>query len=1295
MGIFKLLSMSPNMMNSASSIFSGASSSSVLSSLFSDVRTAAVTNSWIGKIIGGVLSFLVDLLYFVAKWILYFVDVIFSYIQELAGLNIDLSSIEAATSPESDMIFNLLYNGRHLTTTIVRSLIGLSVAVIIIFSIIAIIKAQYDSVKTGQPTDLGRVTRNTLKAFVFLIITPLIAILGIIASDVLLLSLYNATNTSNSTSLGSKIFATSAVSANVYRLYAQEGLRVPIYCDFSEQEEILKYYENEPVTDKFSEYLKSTGNAIYTTYLTFNTAEFITYDSINTVVDPTTERINNRNAYYTIYDRANVDTNPLDATFNTAFNQYRKIENYTEEYFVMADVVDYAMESGAELYFKTIQEVLDSICGLKFPETPDAIALKNELLNDVVSMYNIKFIENDLTEKVIDSTNYDQLIHYYNSDSWKAIRFLSNYYSVDENHSPVSKMQIEYTHIRDASDELEGAKFIMACGRDYEFDGISYNYFIPLTIGYSVQSGYEFSSDYIQRGQIISAKGVFYDAMYPTAIKKNNEGVVSFYRDNIHEVAIGQNGALFNLDWVDDVSNGNFFSKIVLFFKALFNPASLLPQLNLDPNAVQQTYEKETLVVNVLDGGKMRIGYLMSSEFMSGLNDVMTGSIYGLNIENLFKVTSLNFLILVMGSSMLIRICFKSIFALIGRAYDLYLIILIYPTAVASMPLDEGGYNNWFKNYLAKLLSTYGLILGINFVFMLFPVIESIEFFTQDAVGSNIIIKRVGMLFFALMPVSQVTRLLNIAVVIMFELAAFTLLETLPRTVSAMLEARDLEQDNPINETLENISKAMKFVGTIAGGSLNVAKAVLTKDGREGLVDKFKSSLPMSDVVREAKNKKYLHDKKKEQKEAYKDLQQSLKTAQTEDGSSDPKKKAEEVKKKLTALNKAQNAYKNAIQNPTGARKADAAKQKKERAQAITSSKADSPEELAEQMAGKSNAELKEDVSSTDTMIESLREEKKGASRERKKEIDQRIKELKERRKAAKAEQKSRKGLGLFKNSRAKRARKTVEKLEELQRQGVQLTRRQQKQLESCKKYADTVDKVNSTEARHKADRRRAAEGANAAKRRKKEDYIARNGNFFQRRMQENGYKRRIKKLDRQIQEAGIDVSKLGDETYRNSLTDSQLALIRERDSVVGRQQQLQETRSSEMTLRGQRRQQSIGQMDYYAIEEQHEQMEEDRLKAEWEALQQAAGDDPSKKATAASAQRAYENYKKAHERRKQARQEEQDNAVLQKMFRDKAMRKRAVAFLTEMESKNPKRYTVDEESIREYIRNVYRAKHG
>ena len=156
------------------------------------------------------------------------VDLIFSYIQKLAGLDMAMDSLEGMLSPDSDIVFNFLVSGSDLVTAILRNLIVLAIVVIIIFAIVGIIKGQYDAMKKNSAASPFDTLKSMFKAFILLLVTPFMTLGGIIVSDLLLQTLYKATNVSGAMSLGTQVFVTSASSANAYRVYAQKGKRIPI-----------------------------------------------------------------------------------------------------------------------------------------------------------------------------------------------------------------------------------------------------------------------------------------------------------------------------------------------------------------------------------------------------------------------------------------------------------------------------------------------------------------------------------------------------------------------------------------------------------------------------------------------------------------------------------------------------------------------------------------------------------------------------------------------------------------------------------------------------------------------------------------------------------------------------------------------------------------------------------------------------------------------------------------------------------------------------------------------------------
>jgi len=85
-----------------------------------------------GRYTGGFINFFIKLIYHVVKYILFLVEVIYSYIKKLCGLELEFTSLDTIFSKESDIVFNLLFTGQDFIYPVVKNLIGLAIAVIII-----------------------------------------------------------------------------------------------------------------------------------------------------------------------------------------------------------------------------------------------------------------------------------------------------------------------------------------------------------------------------------------------------------------------------------------------------------------------------------------------------------------------------------------------------------------------------------------------------------------------------------------------------------------------------------------------------------------------------------------------------------------------------------------------------------------------------------------------------------------------------------------------------------------------------------------------------------------------------------------------------------------------------------------------------------------------------------------------------------------------------------------------------------------------------------------------------------
>lgn len=1085
-------------------------SSSIFSSGFNFICGKSGFNSFIDVVV----TFLCKIFYFASKWMLFILDLLFSFIKQLCGLEMSYESLEKMVSKESDFVFNLLISSTETITPIIKSLIGIAIALIIFFAILAVIKTSFDSLKTKSPADIRGVVTKTLRAFVLLIITPMLAIVGIIASNTILKSLYNATNVSNSNGISSQLFYASASSANAYRVYAQTGVKIPMTFDFTQEKEILEYYKDKELTPEFKEYLTSTKNLIFTNYQEFQNDEFTEFSRLNDTFSATGSAAKRAEEYYMYYDRGSSYVN------GTGANIYKKILAYKPEYYVMADVIEFCINTGTKAYFKTIEEMLDSIVELD----------DDNLFNSVISMYDIEFLNSDLkkimlghitntnTEASPEDSSNNTYKKIYKKENWRVIRFTSTYYDADNSSTPTRKMDIQYNHVRGETDELEGAKYVMCISKNVNIDSVRYSYFYPLTIGYT--SGADtgsFDSDYVQMNQIISAKGIFSDGKYPTAIRQTADGAeVQFYRHELTTVTIGDSSQVATGDMKAEEQSG-----IKKFFQKLQSLLSPKINANIDTDQVAVAYTYEEIIVNNLASGTLSISYMFEDSFSNLLGGIITGAsnivrsasgaegteqigLFGLKLENVYIPRKINMVVLVLGSLMLLKIVFTNIFVLINRGYELFLTIMIYPAACATIPIDESGYQQWTRTYVGRLFSTYGLVLGLNFVLMLFPVISELEIFTAGDIALSKSLMRFRNLFSigGLIPISLefLAKFLNLICIILFELVAFTLLETLPETISGIVGASNVKGINPL-ETFAKASKviisAVSTIASAGGGIAGFLKdtfLVLSPNkktrekAREKIKQKTKDKLdkvkkqalrvvPGSEIIGAARDKANLNEKKKAQKEAEANLKEAMqggKKVKDENGKEremTSEERAKDVENAYKQMLDAQSAYSNALKDPRGNREAEDEKKKEAEELGTDESSRNNDEDVdideegnidAKDVSYKSEKELKKSKGKQENAIKKL--ENKVASGEKLTEQEQ-IALKYQKAKLAKTDE------ALEIKNQYKEAVKQVEALEKKNATGA-FSADDQSELERNRKIVEAYETARNSDSETKKERK-------------------------------------------------------------------------------------------------------------------------------------------------------------------------------------------------------------------------------
>lgn len=817
------------LVNQSSSVFTA---STILGSL-------ASTDNLLTRVLG----VLMQMMYFASKWVMYMVDVIYFYILQLAGVSADTSIFD---SPNSDMTFNLLISNKDTVVVIIKNFIAIAIVLILVTAVMAIIKQQSQAFKDkkAKKSPTGDVMKSVLKSFLLIILTPLIAILGIIASSVLLQSLFNATNLSDTKSLSARVFNASAAAANKYRIYAEKGVRIPIKYKFSgdNKSEAINYTVQMVGNEKFPSLIYFDENQ------SFSNKEFNDPVLEDTVVKKGTSYSSatetwRANTYYTYYDSSeNYSPSGTDGS------QYKVFTTHANEYYAMSDVIMYAMDTMEKYYFVTIQELLESVKD------------DDETFKNWIETYKIKFYYNDQEIGSTDPSGYQEALNALKTGDYDYIKYTSRYKGKD----------YDYYHVKDALDEMEGAKFTIAykvedgneyhlslngnyykdsdghfieadtyyykvtpdadkskkvdlyyfynedkekyqklasfdglatgtkiyykLGEDYyeitednknrfyyknesgEYVSLTYGstvlytkvlkyHYAPLVNGISFNNNAEFHSTYLDGG-LVTARGLFDKASYPTAIRRLSNGNIMFYRDDLEMVSEGSVSDVGILDQIeaeedsdeDEEEDKNVFQKIggaissafnsvKKFVSGLFNPLKLVPDLNLDISKVATTYTSKTSSVHELKDGELHLSYFFADSLTSSLSEKM----YGVNLNNLYDPMQINYLILVIGSVMFLKICVSAVFGLINRSLNLLIMIMIYPVACATIPYDEvtgtaknGPYQTWSRKYTELLFSTYGLLLSINFVFIIIPVIDKLEIFTEENFQTNKALGRIG-----------------------------------------------------------------------------------------------------------------------------------------------------------------------------------------------------------------------------------------------------------------------------------------------------------------------------------------------------------------------------------------------------------------------------------------------------------------------------------------------------------------------------------------------------------------------
>lgn len=288
-------------------------------------NASQIIGEWFAGIGGKVLEWFVLLVYFLSKFIFQFIDFCEVLVYKIAGINVD-------TKFNFDMpIFRMLLSDTFFK--IMSSLFILGLIFLVVFTILAIIKSEYQLAvgdekleKDKKNGSVSYALKRTALASFMMVIVPLILVVCFAFSSVMLSSINNVLRTDehSNTSLGGQIFATTAYSANRYRNYANSGQRIPILLDFDDpyQDGSYIYYTSEELKQIYDSW--ENGETIY-------------------------EMVRNKN-YPSFNDTLAYRGDQL--TNSSKFSGFENFISTAEQYYVMADFIDYAVKNNLEFFIK-------------------------------------------------------------------------------------------------------------------------------------------------------------------------------------------------------------------------------------------------------------------------------------------------------------------------------------------------------------------------------------------------------------------------------------------------------------------------------------------------------------------------------------------------------------------------------------------------------------------------------------------------------------------------------------------------------------------------------------------------------------------------------------------------------------------------------------------------------------------------------------------------------------------------------------------------------------------------------
>ena len=218
----------------------------------------------------------------------------------------------------------------------------------------------------------------------------------------------------------------------------------------------------------------------------------------------------------------------------------------------------------------------------------------------------------------------------------------------------------------------------------------------------------------------------------------------------------------------------------------------------------------------------------------------------------------------------------KILFGVAHRVMDVTLLAITYPAVLSTYTLDNGSrFKNWSKTMLQKILSIYGVIVGVNLVLLLISALEDVSIFNPEDFGAtNINIA------------SYTAGFINGFIRLLFMLVAFTMLERTTALVENIFSGQSVtdKKGNPNpsamikdgEQTVNDLKKVPALAASVVSGKLFMDLGSKVAATAASMIP---GAAAAKEVIDFAQHKKQMHDAKKEVKQAKKDIKDAKNAA--------------------------------------------------------------------------------------------------------------------------------------------------------------------------------------------------------------------------------------------------------------------------------------------------------------------------------------------------------------------------------------------------------------------------------